>query len=216
MQLKNNSQRAKWILTIFYIMLILSPIVIISDIMEYSLLGRQYTTAEGEANDLRQSLIGMLDLVVYIFAIVFFIMWFRRAYFNLQAAGVRTLHTDGWAAGCWFVPILNLFRPYQIMEEIWEQTQNKIQQTPMEPKIIIGVWWGLMVINGILDRISTRLLLNAETIEDYQMSSFLTMITDSVTVIPLILIILIIRKVSTWEEKLYSQSYEMPIEEHLI
>jgi uncharacterized protein DUF4328 len=216
MQLKNNKERAKWILSIFYLMLAFSPIVIVSDIMEYNLLLGEFSTEEGDSNDLRQTIVGLLDLIIYIAAIVFFIMWFRRAYNNLQAAGVRILHAEGWAAGCWFVPILNLFRPYQIMEEIWEQTQNLIGNSPLASKSIIGFWWGMMVLNGIVDRISSRMMLSANTLEDYQSSAFWTMLLDTSTVIPLLLIIMIIRTVSAWEDQLFNQSFEMPIEDHLI
>ncbi|MBM3996772.1 MAG: DUF4328 domain-containing protein [Planctomycetes bacterium] len=32
---------------------------------------------------------------------------------------VGLTYTSGWAVRCWFVPILNFYRPVQIAQEIW-------------------------------------------------------------------------------------------------
>lgn len=217
MKLKDNRARGRWILNAFYVLMILLPIIIVSDFLEYNLLQREvFSTEEGEASDLRQGVLGIVQVVMTIITATFFIMWFRRAYFNLHTLKVNLQYTEGWAAGSWFVPILNLFRPYQIMEEIWVNTQVQIDKPEEEPKILLGVWWGLWIIGGIIDRISTRLALDASTIENYQTSSLLTLISDAFSLITLFCIIFIIRKVIVWEEELYQKHNEMQIEDHLI
>ena len=57
--------------------------------------------------------------MVYIICIVRFIKWFRSAYFNIEAAGLNIDKSESTAAWSWFVPIYNLFAPYQIMKEVW-------------------------------------------------------------------------------------------------
>ena len=81
--------------------------------MQYDLL---QTVANGgfisdeavEANDTRESFLGIIYLIAYIISGITFIMWFRRAYFNLHQKVSWLNHSEGWAAGCWFVPIVNL------------------------------------------------------------------------------------------------------------
>ena len=53
-----------------------------------------------------QFLLFIVSSIVGIFVIVFFIMWFRRAYKNLHTLKARNLkRSEGWAAGGWFVPV---------------------------------------------------------------------------------------------------------------
>jgi len=215
MELKDNSQRANWILIAFYLMLGVTVAFIVSNLMQYSLLQRVYTLAEVEANDSRQQIIALAYYVIFILCAIFFILWFRRAYYNLQAVGVSTLHTDSWAAGSWFIPILNLYRPYQIMEEIWEQTQNRINNNPHESKVIIGLWWGGWIIGGFIDRISDRIG-RENTIEAVQNSTLVTIAGECLSLLTLILIIVIIRKISAWEKRLAESDREIPLEDHLL
>lgn len=54
------------------------------------------------------------------FAVVAYCFWIHRAYRNLLALDqVRPRFSPGWAIGWYFVPVMNLFRPYQVMSEIW-------------------------------------------------------------------------------------------------
>src|SRR4249919_2196416 len=66
---------------------------------------------------------GPVGICLDIGLIVSFIMWFRRAYWNLHQVNVSAAHfPEGWAAGAWFVPFINLIRPYRIMQQIWKGT----------------------------------------------------------------------------------------------
>lgn len=76
--------------------------------------------AEIQANDSRQLAVGGLHFLVFFVTAIIFMTWFHRAYANLEPLGNPSLtFTPGWAVGCWFVPILNLYRPLQIAQEIW-------------------------------------------------------------------------------------------------
>ena len=85
-----------------------------------------------------------------------FLAWFYRAYRNLQRlsmAGVR--YKSGWAIGAWFVPILNLFRPKQIANDIWRAgdpgadiSSNAWHSRPVSP--LLHWWWALWLVGGAL------------------------------------------------------------------
>ena len=70
------------------------------------------TTETAEESDSVVSMFAFLYIGSLIASMVAFIMWFRRAYANLHRLDnvVILNHTEGWAAGAWFVPILNLFQ----------------------------------------------------------------------------------------------------------
>lgn len=63
----------------------------------------------------------------------------------------------GWAIGSWFVPILNLFRPREILKESLTAVSNS-RFTP-----ILNTWWVLFVINTIADNILFRLQGNIDS-----------------------------------------------------
>ena len=50
---------------------------------------------------------------------VAFLVWFSRAYRNLDALDLPRRYGTGWAIGGWFVPFLNFARPKQVADDIW-------------------------------------------------------------------------------------------------
>ncbi|WP_263008871.1 DUF4328 domain-containing protein [Chryseobacterium suipulveris] len=122
--LRPNEQRAKNAIILIWIILGLEIISLISGFSQYSLLqsavnGSEISEAAADSNDNRESLIGIVFILTCIVSVVTFIMWFRRAYFNLHQMIRNLSHDESWAAGSWFVPILNLFRHVSIMKEMY-------------------------------------------------------------------------------------------------
>ena len=59
-----------------------------------------------------------------------FILWLFRASRNLRALGNQSVeYSPGWAIGAWFIPIGNLFIPYQVTAEIWNRSHPANVQT---------------------------------------------------------------------------------------
>ena len=81
---------------------------------------------KANSNDHRQVLIGSLYMGGVILAVVGFLFWIHRASWNIPL--FRLLHSQvprfsvGWEVGPWFVPFMSLFRPYQVMQEIWRRS----------------------------------------------------------------------------------------------
>src|SRR4051812_36172180 len=59
----------------------------------------------------------------YFVAGIAFIVWFYRIHKNAIALGAQGFTSaPGWAAGGWFVPVANLYVPYQMVSETWKAT----------------------------------------------------------------------------------------------
>lgn len=66
----------------------------------------------------------LLFIVVFFISFIIYLMWVRQAYRNLHSLQIKpTEYSSGWAIGAYFVPILNLVRPYSMMKEIWFGSQ---------------------------------------------------------------------------------------------
>lgn len=168
-----------------------------------------FTQAEATANDVRHQAIAIVNLGVYIICIVLFIMWFRRAYNNLNLSDrARTKYPEGWAAGAWFVPFLNLGRPFLIMQEIWEKTQDATHNLiNYKSGKIIGWWWGIWLVNTIGANFISRYF-KETNIEEIITATLATLIFDFIELMALLLTIIIVKNVAVFENNLQQSLLE--------
>ncbi len=212
-QLKPNAQRAKIAAILIAIVLFTDVLNLTSSLMQYELLGRiatgeNFTQAEANANDLRETAVGILSVVMLLISAITFIMWFRRAYYNLHQKINYLKYEEGWAAGCWFVPFVNLVRPFQIMQELFNETiaylKKVNQEIPFNTNTaLMGFWWTFWIIDNIIGQIIFRFARNAETIEQLTTLTIGYIIESSLSIICAFIIIKIIKDYSKLETLLF-------------
>jgi hypothetical protein len=95
----------------------------------------------------------LLNLGSLLAAGIVFLIWFHRACANAWALGAFPMSiTPGWAVGGFFVPFLNLVRPFQAMREVWHGSRREQGQgTPL-----IGLWWGTWLASGVLGWVGAK------------------------------------------------------------
>lgn len=132
--------------------LLLAAVAIVAFVGQLNLLERAGTAAgiteeEANANDALIGLIGLAQIATYIATVVVFLMWLHRTTKNLPALGAGELEiSPGWAVGSWFVPFLNLVRPYQAVRDAWKASSPQLpQDNPVAWKKrsgspLIGFW----------------------------------------------------------------------------
>jgi hypothetical protein len=64
-------------------------------------------------------------------------------------------HAKGWAIGGWFVPILNWFRPKQMVDDAWRGSRPNPGDVPTVAPIVHW-WWGLFLATSLLGTIASR------------------------------------------------------------
>jgi hypothetical protein len=193
-------------------MMAVDIIAVYSSYMQYRMLvsaseGMQFSEEAINGNDSRQQLIGIIQLLLILATIVFFIMWFHRAYKNLHRLGINTLqYTQGWAIGGWFVPFLNLVRPYTIMKEIWKNTQEYVftKETGIRSSAptIIGWWWGTWLLSNVLGNASGKIALRANSIDQMITSTQVSMFSDAVDMLSMIITLIMVTKMMDYEKQL--------------
>lgn len=85
---------------------------------------------------------------------VCWLVWLHRAYGNLVLMGTRkSQYTPAWAVGWWFVPFMNLVRPYQIIKDLLLRSAggNGLESVKESerPGILVW-WWGVYITTGLL------------------------------------------------------------------
>ncbi len=220
MDLRPNAQRAKNAITLIWIVLLTQMLSLGSSIMQYDLLsdmsGMEMPDEETiSANDTREMVTGLLAMAAYIVSAVFFIQWFRRAYFNLHLRSHNLRYPEGWAAGSWFVPILNWFRPYQIMRELCERTASYLQEKSLPhqavPYGLVGWWWAVWVISAVVGQIALRTGISADSIEEISANT-VVYIVAGVIEIPLAFLTIAVIKNYARMEALFALTKQEPVD----
>jgi len=207
--LRPNEQRANTLLFFMWTVLVLEIISLISSGLQYNLLqsasnGAGISSEAATANDLREQIISIIYLIAYICSGIVFIMWFRRAYYNLHQRVNNLSYTEGWAAGGWFVPIASFYIPFKIMKELYNETRSYFHKKDDSlhvdlPTKFLGIWWTLWILNGILSQIVFRLSRNADTLSGLMSVTILDMISESIGIVLALITIKIIKDYSKIE-----------------
>lgn len=107
-------------------------------------------------------ILGLATIAVYIATVITFLMWLYRASNNVAAFGESTQHSSGWAVGSFFVPIMNLFVPYQATKDIWAKSDPEGGQTftfAASPPGFFAAWWGFWLVSNFVNNIYFRMTL---------------------------------------------------------
>ena len=93
---------------------------------------------------------------------VCFLVWLYRLARNLRAFGAERLKfTPGWAVIYFFIPILNLYQPYQIFTEVWQASsldpaaRTRAGRQSVHPPALLGVWWGCWLLWALVYRLAS-------------------------------------------------------------
>jgi uncharacterized protein DUF4328 len=102
-----------------------------------------------------------VGFLVFVATVVVFLMWVHRSSRNLASFGWRSQgHSPSWAVGSYFVPIANLFMPYQAMKEIWLKSRPARSQPfsfSNSPPGILPAWWAFWLTSNFATNIHFRL-----------------------------------------------------------
>jgi hypothetical protein len=137
--------------------------------------GEMVSDAKLDADDARQGVVGTVQFGVYVVCAVVFIRWLSRAYGNLDAvAPAQRRYSQGWAVGAWFVPVLNLWRPKQTVNDVWRAGGTS-------PSTLLAVWWAGFILSGWTGTLILRSV-NDESPQGYRDSTIAYLISDGLDV----------------------------------
>jgi hypothetical protein len=144
----------------------------------------------------RSGVVALVILVVFLATGLAWLMWQHRSHANLHAAGVPRLEfTPGWAVGWWFVPIANLWKPFQAMRELHEASTGDPDWRPRAPGLL-GWWWAGYLTFNILDGIAGVLFADESgSLEPLLIGDRFSIAGDAVSIATALLAIRILRAV---------------------
>jgi hypothetical protein len=207
----------KWAKSLLFATLILALVAIISGVLQIELLSRlnrgySYELTEAAQSDSRQALIGRLQVVLLAITAIAFLFWFHRVNKNLPGLGQTGLiFTPGWAVGFFFVPFLNLVRPFQAMRAAWHGSDPgnigldfTSHRTDFGRRLgtppLVGWWWALFLLSNFLANIASRLFLTQnQTLPGLQAGSVLMVISDILDIPGALIAIRLVAQLTRWQ-----------------
>lgn len=174
--LTDSSDIYNWIKWALYAQVGISIVAIISGMMEYELLSNfksgsfaseASAIAAAESNDSRQRVIGVIQFLVFIISGIIILKWIYRANLNARKMGAADmLFTPGWSIGWYFVPIANLWKPYQAMKEIWKASKNPQNWKTESVSSLLPWWWFIWIVSNLIANASCKVVMRAMRAEE--------------------------------------------------
>jgi hypothetical protein len=137
-----------------------------------------------------QGIVGLLQSGLGVVTAITFLKWIYRAYKNVQGFGAEGLRfSPGWAIGYYFIPILSLIRPVQVMSEIWRASYDP-RNWPQSPgSWLIAAWWTLFLLYSGVTQVSLQIGIQASTNDQWTLAAVFAILGDFFSV-PLSIIVL--------------------------
>jgi hypothetical protein len=156
-----SGPRAQRVTIALYLCLAVSALGAASAFSQWRLLdgamkGHAIPTAVALANDSRHfTLVAALLIMVLVTGLLYF-NWLYNSVRNVrETRGKEMRATPGWAIAYWFIPIVNFFRPYQTVRDLWLRSSEGIKVKEIPPPI--GLWWLTYFMGGVLESSGERL-----------------------------------------------------------
>src|ERR1700733_5491881 len=170
----------KFLQRLLWISVAIACIALVDDVVEFvQVQVGQLTPDQVATNDPIQGIIGLLQSGLGIVTGITFLKWIYRAYKNIQGFGAEGLRfSPGWAVGYYFIPILSLIRPVQVMNEIWRASDDP-RDWPRRPgSWVIVSWWTLFLIYTGVTQVSLEIAIQASTNDQWTLAAVLAIAGD--------------------------------------
>ena len=208
--------RANWTRVLLIVFGVISLVSIFFTITEIGLLeqiesGAIVSEAEVTNNDDRQAAIGALYIVAFVATVIAFCMWIHRASTNLPPLGVHDQRfSPRWAVGWWFVPIMWLFRPYQVMKEVWKGSypiqglvaQAAWRDAPASP--LLGWWWAAWLLSAWVGDVGVQIFLRGQTTDELITGDWLVVVSEVIGILAIVLVFVLVQQITSNQEEKYT------------
>lgn len=152
-------------------------------------------------------LLALLELIIYLVTVVFFLMWLYRAHNNLGAFDPwrRLNYSAGWAVGSFFVPFVNLVVPYRAVKEVWQRSRPSDETLLSQPgpPVWFPVWWLFWLLASFAGNISMRASFNENVSEST--ATIVSMVAGVLSIVAAVFAYLVVDAIDKRQEETSAQ-----------
>src|ERR1044072_9115201 len=206
--------RAMLVVVLFIADICTSAFAAVSNFMQYSLLSEVaeggITPDQAASNDLRQWVVTVVSITVFVALVFAFLTCLHRVMKNLPALGnpkSRIEYTPAWAVGSFFIPFGHLFMPYRAVREAWGKSNRVVRSgtglafAPLSPSGLLVGWWVSWIAFGVVSRVASRLNSSSDDAETFLRATGVMIVANVVGILAAVLAILVVRGLDRRQEE---------------
>jgi hypothetical protein len=214
------SRISEWLVTLSVGIIITSIITLV--LASYENL--QYLFVGGTDDVLYEidSVVGSISSIIEFIVIIIALYWFYKANKNIHSFGAKEISSPIMTVIWWFVPILQLWKPYKIAQQIWKGSNPETclstgtEWKNLPSSNIIKSWWILGILPLLIVSIFVfYAIMNvgtnysdleqagqklAESKEMLFYTNFGSMLSSGLVIASTIFFIRMIKQISFWQE----------------
>jgi hypothetical protein len=158
-------------------------------------------TVVDATSDWRLSILLVVTLLPYLVSGFLVLSWIHRTNSNAQAYSTGMKVSPGWNVAFFFVPIVNLWKPFQGIRQSWEVAHMHDQSVPDWMRW----WWGCWLAVNFIFSTSLAMGRPAENVETVAIAVFLNTLGAIVSVPLALLLIRLIRTLTAAQEAMHRE-----------
>ena len=146
--------------------------------------------------------ISATEVVATLVTGILFISWLYTAHHSSRMDRRALRHASGWAIGGWFVPVLNLWRPFQMVTDV---RRGATGERDVDVPLTQGWWWGTYTLSYVVSSVATWFYDEAARTPDAEPEAYLDAFATAarwerysavLTILAAILAILVVREIT--------------------
>ena len=202
---KDPTNLTRWTVWFLYAQLAVSVIAVISSGIERQIFdavgsgvyaSESKLTAAINFNDAVQLVVSALSVLTFTASGILILRWIYRANFNArQLDGSNLKFSPGWSVGWYFIPIANLWKPYQAMKEIWQTSANPSTQKQQSTEALLPWWWFTWLFYNFTNAASNRLWLRADDIDELLTANAVSLASQTTQIFLCLIFLGIVKRV---------------------
>jgi hypothetical protein len=121
-----------------------------------ALIGLSVLTAEpSTTRDVIEGFVDLGSFGLFVGTAIVFLRWLHLAVRQTQALDIDVGVTPRWAVACWFIPFVNLVKPYQTIRDLLRGLGGR----SLVGAARVGLWWCVWLVANWLSRVEGKLVM---------------------------------------------------------
>ncbi len=153
------------------------------------------------ASDLREMIIGLARAGIAIISLIVFLVWVHRANYNVRQLGADGMDiSPGWSVGWFFIPIANLWKPYQAMQQLWQASHTPTNWRN-ESTGMVSLWWAAWLISSFAGNFASRMYMRAEEIDELLSANLLVQGSDVLSLASTLITFMLVTRIYAAQQR---------------
>lgn len=207
--------RARTAVLVLILLLLTHAVAVWADMEQHQIIVSALGIGDAASPILQQRLlesaerlqqINVVQFLIGGLSFFYFCRWWYKAHRNLRILGRDPKYSQGWAVAYWFIPIVNLFRPYQVAKELWIQStpdHETTKETPSKAWGLVRFWWAIflaLVFHTSYLRVELASLGDDSTWEEFLGLNLHVIFNDAGKILMVLLFICVVRGIDHRQE----------------